>query len=273
MYEIIPWLLFFTSIVVSVFRKEPAFFFLFTFAFLVTTFIYFVYATYFLDLRVSDFYSVLSFHLGFLLFLSMAITVKLTLKYEILEGAFNDPYIFYPLVIVSLIVATSQIVGAYFLGYSWIQYIFAAVILIYITSFVTIKYLNTLFVAEIMTIITVLAVVVAYYVIIVTSGENMSVALISSKLTNHPNLSISGVSLLLLVFAKYKIVNKRVWERLAATYIALFTLGFTSYHPEIKEFTGPVLKNVFDLTLVTGEGGVTAVSIAAMAKNRLSAFV
>ena len=82
MYEALPWIIGSAAAVNSLFRKNDTAFGYFINAFLVSTFLYFCYASLIQRVVVSDFLSILPFHLALLMFLCLAYSIKSGVKYE-----------------------------------------------------------------------------------------------------------------------------------------------------------------------------------------------
>jgi len=171
---------------------------------------------------------------------------------------------------VMAVISVSFFVGAAFLGYYWTQYLTSLMALIFIFSVLITKKFPGLLSAEIMTILVISAAISSYYILAKTFYGEISPSSIGNVVTRNNNFSMISLMFLLYILSSRKILSKEQWGRLVGVFLALASVGFTAFHPELKQLSSPIVKNVIDIAFVAGDGGIVVISVAAIVRNRFS---
>ncbi len=269
MFEILPWIVGLAAVTFSLYRKDDSPFIVFLYLFLGCTFLYFCYASIFGGVIVTDFLSILPFHLALLAFLSIAYIVKRYIKYDTIREIGNNPFFF----ILTGIHAFSFAFGATFLEYHWVQYLTSGMAVLFLISLFLANRFPKLFVAEATTFALVIASFTAYYILLKTLYPEITAESITQVVSAHNSFLMWPLLFLLYTFSVHNIVTVKTWGKLASVILTLFALGFSTHHPDLNKLASPIIKNVLDIAVLTGDGGTIAFSVAAVVKNRLATIV
>ncbi|TCW38334.1 hypothetical protein [Marichromatium gracile] len=266
MFEILPWILGVAAATHSIYKKDDTVFAVFAIFFLVSIFLYFAYSSVFLGVMVPDFLSILPFHLILLFFFCSAYYFKSFVKYE----EFKENVESYYFQVGILITSVSFFIGAAFLGYYWPQYLTAFYFVIFLFGINFVKKYPRLSVVEFMSLLLIGGAIFSYYVLAMWYHGGITPKSIMDVVSRHMSFSLMAWFFFLYALVKMRILEKKQWDRFAAICMVAFIFGFSTLHPELKQLSSPVIKNIVDIAFIGGDVGVIGVYASALVKHRVS---